>query len=176
MESPPGADHDDSASAAVCCMCGDRGLPGELFQCSLCRLRLQHRYMISGINFATLLIVLTVIFIDIAIHTIMFRYCSELYPREAAYRSCNWCLRDLGGAGGSNNPPVHKTPKNPRDVSGGCSRSAFSVEGNPIKKKGAGRVTTVAAAKGVQQANNVRKPRFSRVKVRRYKLLAEVIC
>jgi hypothetical protein len=118
----------------------------------------------------------------------MFRYCSELYPREAAYRSCSWCLRDAGAAGGCN-PPVHKTPaasKHPRDdVSGGrrCSRSAFSVEGNPIKKpkkKGAGRVTTMAAAKGtredVQQANNGRQARFSRVKGRRYKLLAELIC
>ncbi|PWZ44542.1 hypothetical protein Zm00014a_033497 [Zea mays] len=51
--------------AAVCCMCGDRGLADELFRCRCCRARLQHRY------------------------------CSHLYPRPAAYRQqlCSWCLR-----------------------------------------------------------------------------------
>ena len=45
-------------------MCGDQGLPGELFRCRRCHARLQHRY------------------------------CSDLYPRAAAYRRCNWCLRE----------------------------------------------------------------------------------
>jgi hypothetical protein len=65
--SPVAGAHGEGASAgAVCCMCGDRGLPGELFRCRCCRSRLQHRY------------------------------CSDLYPRAAAYRRCNWCLREPG--------------------------------------------------------------------------------
>ncbi|PVH66539.1 hypothetical protein PAHAL_1G275800 [Panicum hallii] len=39
---------DDGSSAAVCCMCGDHGLPHELFRCNLCSLRLQHRYCRSA--------------------------------------------------------------------------------------------------------------------------------
>jgi hypothetical protein len=56
--------------AAVCCMCGDRGLADELFRCRCCRARLQHRY------------------------------CSHLYPRPAAYRQqlCSWCLRAAAAA------------------------------------------------------------------------------
>ncbi|TVU29596.1 hypothetical protein EJB05_21170, partial [Eragrostis curvula] len=166
-----GSDDDGAIAAAVCCMCGDHGLSGELFRCSLCRSRLQHRY------------------------------CSELYPRETAYRSCNWCLRD-GGRGGRRNPPV-KTPTTAASKrrrtnslddsgdmmspSGGCSRSAFSAEpGKPVKKpkkkKGAGtmekRPVTMAAADGgrrEEKAGTGRKVRF-RTKVRRYKLLTEVIC
>ncbi|WVZ55747.1 hypothetical protein U9M48_006371 [Paspalum notatum var. saurae] len=37
--SPPGA-----AAAAVCCMCGDPGLLPELFRCSACSVRTQHTY------------------------------------------------------------------------------------------------------------------------------------
>ena len=33
-----------SAGAAVCCMCGDHGLAGELLRCRCCRARLQHSY------------------------------------------------------------------------------------------------------------------------------------
>ncbi|CAM0904418.1 unnamed protein product [Alopecurus aequalis] len=57
-------------SGAVCCMCGDRGLPHELLRCKLCRVRLQHRY------------------------------CSDLYPRATAYRRCNWCLSEQAQGGG----------------------------------------------------------------------------
>jgi hypothetical protein len=39
VEPPP------SPLAAVCCMCGDRGLPHELLRCKLCRVRMQHRYV-----------------------------------------------------------------------------------------------------------------------------------
>ncbi|KAL3735081.1 hypothetical protein ACJRO7_024259 [Eucalyptus globulus] len=45
-----------------CCMCGDHGLPEELFQCKICHFRSQHRY------------------------------CSNLYPKAKSYRLCNWCL------------------------------------------------------------------------------------
>ncbi|PKI73548.1 hypothetical protein CRG98_006129 [Punica granatum] len=43
-------------------MCGDYGLPDELFQCDVCGFRSQHRY------------------------------CSNLYPKAESYRVCNWCL------------------------------------------------------------------------------------
>ncbi|KAK3158254.1 hypothetical protein QOZ80_2AG0134780 [Eleusine coracana subsp. coracana] len=169
MEAPEGS---GGAAAAVCCMCGDHGLPGELFQCGLCCLRLQHRYTIE--------------------------YCSELYPREAAYQSCNWCLREESSGG--RDPPVKTTPtaafKRSRRESGdtmmpsyGCSRTVFSVEpGKPVKKlkkkKGSARrmteqrpVTSTEAANGRKEGQDGAggKTRF-RVKVRRYKLLAEVIC
>ncbi|EMS67676.1 hypothetical protein TRIUR3_24611 [Triticum urartu] len=62
MEPPPSPL--GAGACAVCCMCGDRGLPHELLRCKLCRVRLQHRY------------------------------CSDLYPRATAYRRCNWCLRE----------------------------------------------------------------------------------
>uniref|UniRef100_M8BE38 PHD-type zinc finger plants domain-containing protein n=1 Tax=Aegilops tauschii TaxID=37682 RepID=M8BE38_AEGTA len=62
MEPPPSPL--GTGAGAVCCMCGDRGLPHELLRCKLCRVRLQHRY------------------------------CSDLYPRATAYRRCNWCLRE----------------------------------------------------------------------------------
>ncbi|KAL9234690.1 hypothetical protein vseg_009529 [Gypsophila vaccaria] len=45
-----------------CCMCGDHGLSHELFRCKVCHFRSQHRY------------------------------CSNLYPKAATYRACNWCL------------------------------------------------------------------------------------
>lgn len=45
--SPPGAGGSGSPSppgGAVCCMCGDRGLLPELFRCSACSVRSQHTY------------------------------------------------------------------------------------------------------------------------------------
>ncbi|KAG0533509.1 hypothetical protein BDA96_04G199100 [Sorghum bicolor] len=63
-----------AAAAAVCCMCGDQGLPDELFQCAVCLQRLQHRY------------------------------CSDQYPRMAAYSTCNWCLGDKQVGEGSPSP------------------------------------------------------------------------
>jgi hypothetical protein len=44
MVSPGSSDDGASAAAAVCCMCGDQGLPSELFQCAICLQRLQYRY------------------------------------------------------------------------------------------------------------------------------------
>ncbi|KAJ0981329.1 hypothetical protein J5N97_009584 [Dioscorea zingiberensis] len=46
-----------------CCMCGDYGLPTELFQCKVCLSRSQHKY------------------------------CSDLYLKAESYDACNWCLR-----------------------------------------------------------------------------------
>ncbi|KQJ99985.1 uncharacterized protein LOC100831971 [Brachypodium distachyon] len=157
----------DDAAAAVCCMCGDHGLPQELFLCKLCRLRLQHRY------------------------------CSELYPRAATYRRCNWCIREDGGLGSptkrrmstttSSEMNISKCDKRIRRSSGtACSRSVFSTDhsGKPVKKpKDIGddgvmlpvpEAETTTAKGSKPQAAAGKKARF-RVKVRRYKLLAEVI-
>ncbi|XP_060171325.1 uncharacterized protein LOC132602509 [Lycium barbarum] len=45
-----------------CCMCGDYGYSSELFRCTICQFRSQHRY------------------------------CSNLYPKAESYQICNWCL------------------------------------------------------------------------------------
>jgi len=131
----------------------------------------------------------------------VIRYCSDLYPRVAGpYMSCNWCLRQGGAAGGGDSPSQVKasaTKGSKRRINGddrdsdesacyGCSRSALLADpGKPIKKpkKGKGReravqqpepvVTTVSKKR--QREVQPGKPRF-KVKVRRYKLLAEVIC
>ncbi|KAL6634122.1 hypothetical protein ACP70R_026793 [Stipagrostis hirtigluma subsp. patula] len=147
----PGSHADSDGAAAVCCMCGDHGLPAELFRCGLCRLRLQHRY------------------------------CSELYPRAATYRSCNWCLRDEGDP-----PPVseaqttaaggRRSNRNDSRDDVGCSRSEFAAEpGKPVKKPPKKKSHERTTAQRPPAAAVGRKTRF-RVKVRRYKLLAEVIC
>ncbi|CAN6232147.1 unnamed protein product [Urochloa humidicola] len=181
----PGSDDGASASAstaaAVCCMCGDRGLPDELFRCNICRLRLQHRY------------------------------CSNQYPTVLGpYRSCNWCLiREDGGGGGRSPvkaPAAAGATRRPKDDSrddddrdqederasgGGCTRSVFSPDPEkPVKKKkpepkhknnrddrAVRRPVVKTAAKKRKEAHAGAgsKTRF-RVKVRRYKLLAEVIC
>uniref|UniRef100_A0A0E0CM83 PHD-type zinc finger plants domain-containing protein n=1 Tax=Oryza meridionalis TaxID=40149 RepID=A0A0E0CM83_9ORYZ len=169
------------SGAAVCCMCGDHGLPRELFRCGHCHHRLQHRY------------------------------CSELYPRVAAYRRCNWCLREGRRRGGGGGTPVtaaaaaakqrmsaaletstddcNKVDKSSRRScgDGGCSRSAFCAEpGKPVKKPKAAAsdddggpvvvmpVDETAATAPLERKPPARKARF-RVKVRRYKLLAEVL-
>uniref|UniRef100_A0ACD5YU56 Uncharacterized protein n=1 Tax=Avena sativa TaxID=4498 RepID=A0ACD5YU56_AVESA len=169
MSSPGGSDDGGAAAAVVCCMCGDHAMPQELFRCKLCRLRLQHRH------------------------------CSELYPRAATYRQCNWCLREDGGGGGS---PARQTTaaaakkrtlawseaddsdeNKRRRSSGGCSRSAFCTEPDkPVKKPPKARHQRAVLpmpemetpAKGTMPRAAAEKGRF-RVKVRRYKLLAEVI-
>lgn len=180
-----------SAAGAVCCMCGDHGLAGELFRCRCCRARLQHRY------------------------------CSDLYPRAAAYRRCNWCLRApppgvaVGRAGhaaapvaADNSRPEEKrkttaSDEERRQRHQGCSpRSRSSPPAElghlPVKKKhraeektpprpppAAGKeeiVTTGGAggggssSKDKEEAMRAGKARVnSRVRVRRYKLLTEVI-
>ncbi|KAL6650806.1 hypothetical protein ACP70R_009731 [Stipagrostis hirtigluma subsp. patula] len=178
MASSPRPPHEDAA-AAVCCMCGDHGLPRELFRCRSCRVRVQHRY------------------------------CSDLYPRAAAYRRCNWCLRDpaeSGGAAGhcvaAASKPTEKRKtaawevtatsasaadedhrQQPREA---CSRRPPPAEPGRLVKKhkanerasppptaaaGAGAVKGSDTGKKVMQAGKTPV----RAKVRRYKLLAEVI-
>lgn len=121
------------------------------------------------------------------------------------YGSCNWCLRQGGAVGGGDSPSPVKAPAAPagtkrrrindsrgddRDSTDesaacyGCSRSAFSADpGKPIKKPKKGRERAVQRPEppvGTTVSKKTRevrpgKPRF-KVKVRRYKLLAEVIC
>ncbi|XP_051212564.1 uncharacterized protein [Lolium perenne] len=159
----------DDGAAAVCCMCGDHAMPQELFRCKLCGHRLQHRH------------------------------CSELYPRAATYQQCNWCLRDDGG-GGSPSPARQTTAaakkrmmtssegngsdENKRRRScGGCSRCAFCTEPDkPVKMPPKARhERAVQPTREVEMAAKGRKPQAAagkgrfKVKVRRYKLLAEVI-
>ncbi|KAE8788279.1 hypothetical protein D1007_37675 [Hordeum vulgare] len=174
MEPPPSP----LGAGAVCCMCGDRGLPHELLRCKLCRVRLQHRY------------------------------CSELYPRATAYRRCNWCLREPAEAHAQPHaqPVASKKAEKRRMVAStetstsdeeerrhhneaGCatatrSRRSPAEVGKPVKKPKVDERPPLppspgAGAKGnsgdkkPMQAGKLARP--GRVKVRRYKLLAEVI-
>ncbi|CAD6260707.1 unnamed protein product [Miscanthus lutarioriparius] len=183
--SPAAAAHGEGG--AVCCMCGDHGLAGELFRCRCCRARLQHRY------------------------------CSDLYPRAAAYRRCNWCLRApapsdqqdgraaAAAVAADNNKPEEKrkTTASSSDEErrqrheGYCSprrRSSPPAElgHHPVKKKhrveekkpqsaaaaGKKEVVSTGAGGGSKDEEVMRagtKARVNRVRVRRYKLLTEVI-
>uniref|UniRef100_A0ACD6AGV8 Uncharacterized protein n=1 Tax=Avena sativa TaxID=4498 RepID=A0ACD6AGV8_AVESA len=129
------------------------------------------------------------------------RYCSELYPRAATYRQCNWCLREDGGGGSparqtaaaakkrtltwSEADDSDENKRSRSSTSGGCSRSAFCTEPDkPVKKPPKARheravlpmreMETPAKDRKLRAAAEPEKGRF-RVKVRRYKLLAEVI-
>ncbi|CAO2042485.1 unnamed protein product [Urochloa humidicola] len=163
-------------------MCGDHGLPEELVRCKRCRVRLQHRY------------------------------CSDLYPRAAAYRRCNWCLREPAadqsgrpGHAAAAAAVAHKVEEKRKAASAsdeerqrqrqqrheGCSsRRPPAVPGQPVKKKhkadekmqppppppaAAGKESSTDASDRRKEVMRAGKARVSRVKVQRYKLLAEVI-
>ncbi|KAF8714901.1 hypothetical protein HU200_027437 [Digitaria exilis] len=163
-------------------MCGDHGLSSELVRCRRCRVRVQHRY------------------------------CSDLYPRAAAYRRCNWCLRDqqgrqrVGVAAVANKPDVkrRKTASGSSPVAsdeerqrllqrheGWCSSRRSPAEpGHPVKKKHraedekmppppppsvSAKEVVSSETRGGEEVMRAGKTRVNRVKVRRYKLLAEVI-
>ncbi|CAL5068130.1 unnamed protein product [Urochloa decumbens] len=183
---PPPSPHDAEGSAsaaagAVCCMCGDHGLPGELVRCRRCRVRLQHRY------------------------------CSDLYPRAAAYRRCNWCLREPADQSGrpghaaaaaatvANRPEEKRKESSASDEErqrqqrheGFSSRRPPAELGRPVKKKhkadekmpppppvavaGAGKGIVTGTNGGKEEVMRAGKARVNRVRVQRYKLLAEVI-
>ncbi|KAF0890311.1 hypothetical protein E2562_002722 [Oryza meyeriana var. granulata] len=173
-----------TSAGDVCCMCGDRGLPEELFRCRLCRVRLQHRY------------------------------CSDLYPRATAYRRCNWCLRERVHGDGhghaaadkstvrrkaiSSSPSAASSSDQETSTSGeaerqqrlqeatGCSASRRPPDtgpGRPVKKqKTAADEGEAPGARAAAKGNNgnkrvtqAGKKTGVKVRVRRYKLLAEVI-
>ncbi|KAI4389464.1 hypothetical protein MLD38_001689 [Melastoma candidum] len=175
----------------VCCMCGDSGLPDELYSCRLCLFRSQHRY------------------------------CSNQYPiADGAYEVCNWCLipakegssdstkKAAGNNSLDSNPSHYKTPESGQDDDGRSKRLRKSTvlgldlrNGADRNGNGKGRVKKADEArrtntrkriitrgaleeklrmmKSDKAANRrdiiVRRPVF-RNKVRRYKLLHEVSC
>ncbi|OEL29210.1 hypothetical protein BAE44_0009775 [Dichanthelium oligosanthes] len=178
----PGSDDGASsaAAAAVCCMCGDHGLPQELFWCNLCRLRLQHRYCsdlyprVPG----------------------PYRSCNWCLSRENGGGGGSSPVKAPVAAGAKRRLNDPRDEDNDRDqqerpCGGVCTRSAFSADpGKPVKKpkpkkgrdceRAVQRPVVVATApakkrRELQQAG-AGGNRFSRVKVRWYKLLAEVIC
>ncbi|KAL5211181.1 hypothetical protein ABZP36_022028 [Zizania latifolia] len=174
MESPAGS---DEVAGAVCCVCGDHGLPPLPWSLQLAPTR-------SPAPSAAC------------------RYCSELYPRVAAYRQCNWCLREGRRRGVSpattaakrgKISAVSKTTNGSKDdksrssCGGGCSRTAFCPKpGKPVKKTKAGdnlhlmvppvpeTVATTKRRKLIRHTAAGKVWSF-RVKVRRYKLLTDVI-
>ena len=147
--------------AAVCCMCGDHGLSRELFRCRVCFFRSQHKY------------------------------CSNLYPKARSYETCNWCLReDIRSSklsleaelfiAGNNISALLLTPVAQR--SSGCGnftaggglkltqRSFTPLLSKPAKKQ------RLMPAERPQSSGNRKGRQVFRGKVRRYKLLEEVIC
>ncbi|CAL4929480.1 unnamed protein product [Urochloa decumbens] len=164
-QQPPGA--------AVCCMCGDRGLLPELFRCSACAVRYQHTY------------------------------CTDRYPKVESYVTCNWCLRADGGvaASTSSSSPrsAGKAAARPAahgdTTSGGGGRSpkvaargdfASSNLSKPIKKQQPQQQRLLLRRSASDlSVSRVRAERDAppspggvargRPRVRRYKLLEEVI-
>ncbi|XP_040378146.1 uncharacterized protein LOC121053876 [Oryza brachyantha] len=169
-------------TAAVCCMCGDRGLLPELFRCAACAVRSQHTY------------------------------CTERYPKAESYGTCNWCLRaDKGGnhggaASGSVRPstaraaggdPASSSSSSAGGGAGGRSvaakvvvaaRGHFAADlSKPIKKppppqqrrillrRSASDVGTRVRGAGHHDAPPSPGVARGRPRVRRYKLLEEVI-
>ncbi|KAJ1700563.1 hypothetical protein LUZ63_000342 [Rhynchospora breviuscula] len=148
-----------SQPSIVCCMCGDPGLPQELFRCKICIFRSQHKY------------------------------CSDLYLKTNIYRACNWCLREEGGktvspdTSADREIPTNNSEKNNGDHSSFSliARTCLLRLNKPIKKKldvahkplrilirrpvGSENMSPGSAMKGKQRY---------RAKVRRYKLLEEV--
>ncbi|CAN6290414.1 unnamed protein product [Urochloa humidicola] len=161
---PPGA--------SVCCMCGDRGLLPELFRCSACAVRSQHTY------------------------------CTDRYPKVESYGTCNWCLRADGGvASTSSSSPrsagkaAGRPPAHGDTASGGRSPKvaargdfASSNRSKPIKKQQPQQqrlllrrsasdlgVSRVRADRDTPPSPGTGGVARGRPRVRRYKLLEEVI-
>ncbi|KAM0949047.1 putative Zinc finger, FYVE/PHD-type [Dioscorea sansibarensis] len=111
------------AVVAECCMCGDYGLPTELFHCKVCLSRYQHKY------------------------------CSDLYLKSEVYHTCNWCLREASSSssssssknnntGSSHNPCSSNNNNNntSNNINGGntvkINRTSFSSNlHKPVKKQ-----------------------------------------
>ncbi|KAL5210166.1 hypothetical protein ABZP36_005789 [Zizania latifolia] len=146
--------------AAVCCMCGDRGLLPELFRCAACAVRSQHTY------------------------------CTERYPKAESYGTCNWCLRadQVSGGGAISSSARHSTARAAGDPAGGRSvpakvaaRGHFAAHlSKPIKKPPPQRRTLLRRSasdlgRRVRDAPPSPGVARGRPRVRRYKLLEEVI-
>ncbi|KAL5217208.1 hypothetical protein ABZP36_017892 [Zizania latifolia] len=150
-----------ASAAAVCCMCGDRGLLPELFRCAACAVRSQHTY------------------------------CTERYPKAESYDTCNWCLRaDQGRHGGATSSSARpSTTRAAGDPTGGrpvhgtkvAARGHFASDlSKPIKKPPQQRrilLRRSASDVGSRVRDAPPSPGVARgrPRVRRYKLLEEVI-
>ncbi|TVU48143.1 hypothetical protein EJB05_07769 [Eragrostis curvula] len=156
---------------SVCCMCGDRGLLPELFRCSACSVRSQHTY------------------------------CTDRYPKAESYGTCNWCLRADGGGTSTSNSPRSAGKATGRlaahgDTTGGgggrspkvAARGDFASSNlsKPIKKQQqllqqrlVLRRSASDLGSRVRAADHNAPPSpgvaRGRPRVRRYKLLEEVI-
>ncbi|XP_010266433.1 PREDICTED: uncharacterized protein LOC104603948 [Nelumbo nucifera] len=159
-----------------CCMCGDHGLPDELFRCKVCQFRFQHRY------------------------------CSNLYPKAELYRICNWCLNKEGVniEASQQNPSLPYTNNSSEDdeknvknnireeaIHPKVQRSSLHLHPhNPMKKHKLPEKSSAARKKIVPRgcldetyrrtkpaeeiSNTVVTKQVFRGKARRYKLLDEV--
>ncbi|CAN6285410.1 unnamed protein product [Urochloa humidicola] len=161
-QQPPGA--------AVCCMCGDRGLVPELFRCSACAVRSQHTY------------------------------CTDRYPKVESYGTCNWCLRADGGVASTSSSSPRSAGKaaarvaahHGETIAGGSRPPKVAARGDfassnlskPIKKQPQQQrllLRRSASDLGVSRVRDAPPPSPSgavargRPRVRRYKLLEEVI-
>ncbi|NP_001144388.1 uncharacterized protein LOC100277316 [Zea mays] len=168
--SPPGAAAGGSApppgGAVVCCMCGDRGVLSELFRCSACSVRSQHTY------------------------------CTDRYPKAESYGTCNWCLRADGRVASTSNSPrsagkaAARPPSHGGDTIGSGRSPKVAARGDfassnlskPVKKQHAQRILLRRSASDLGSRvptdhNAPPSPGVARgrPKVRRYKLLEEVI-
>ncbi|KAH7679720.1 Zinc finger RING/FYVE/PHD-type protein [Dioscorea alata] len=99
-------------AVAECCMCGDYGLPSELFHCKVCLSRYQHKY------------------------------CSDLYLKSEAYHTCNWCLREASSSSKNNTTSSSHScsSNNNNNINGGntikINRTSFSSNlHKPVKKQ-----------------------------------------
>ncbi|KAL6649364.1 hypothetical protein ACP70R_013588 [Stipagrostis hirtigluma subsp. patula] len=166
--SADGASGPPQPPAAVCCMCGDRGLLPELFRCSACAVRSQHTY------------------------------CTDRYPKAESYGTCNWCLRAAGGgsvASTSNSPrstiKAAGRPAGHGDTTGGGRSPKVAARGDfassnlskPIKKQPQ-QQRLLLRRSASDLGSHVRPDHDAppspgvargRPRVRRYKLLEEVI-
>ncbi|XP_020585128.1 uncharacterized protein LOC110027855 [Phalaenopsis equestris] len=140
----------------VCCMCGDPGLPVELFRCKVCHFRSQHKY------------------------------CSDLYPKAETYKACNWCLREeRGKALARELATAIDSSAGPSGNGNGSlgwklQRGASPLQlSKPVKKQRVPERGTTASAEKMRTDQEL-SPGAGRVrqtfrgKVRRYKLLEEV--
>lgn len=166
--SAAGAGGPPQAPPAVCCMCGDHGLMPELFRCAACYVRSQHTY------------------------------CTDRYPKADSYGTCNWCLRADQGSGATSSSPRSTvkaagrpaTHNDPIGSAGGRSSAAAKVAARhdfaanlnkPIKKQprrlllrrsASDLGSRVHADHDAPPSPGVAR---GRPRVRRYKLLEEVI-
>ncbi|KAM7516885.1 hypothetical protein LguiA_006468 [Lonicera macranthoides] len=155
-----------SKHSRECCMCGDYGLPHELFRCKVCQFRSQHRY------------------------------CSNEYPKAESYRVCNWCLTQKGDDKAQNScrnnsdPDDIKTKKGLKEkrgtlqlqLNGLIKKRQRSPENTPapaagkrVMRSGGLEDSLLRRSKSEETSNSgiITKQVF-RNKVRRYKLLDEV--